>query len=174
MGGVLPYKWEAYCSTNGRCTVGFPYLQGLEARKVQQCKWGAYCRTNWRCTAVLSSRPVGVGFSETLLNNFGADNWENPKGGSQTGLKPQIFRENRGGILPGKSGLFGANWRHFRAGRDLFGADRDQFLCTPQPRGRAEIAPKGPFLARLAPFGLSPPLLSPRLDFPETINNFIW
>ena len=34
--------------------------------------------------------------------------------------------------------------------------------------GRAEIAPKGPFLARLAPFGLSPPLLSPRLDFPDT------
>ena len=31
--------------------------------------------------------------------------------------------------------------------------------------GRAEIAPKGPFLARLAPFGLSPPLLSPRLDY---------
>ena len=27
--------------------------------------------------------------------------------------------------------------------------------------GRAKIAPKGPFLARLAPFGLSPPLLSP-------------
>ena len=33
--------------------------------------------------------------------------------------------------------------------------------------GRAEIALKGPFLARLAPFGLSPPLLSPRLDFPD-------
>ena len=33
--------------------------------------------------------------------------------------------------------------------------------------GRAEIAPKGPFLARLAPFGLSPPLLSPHLDFPD-------
>ena len=29
---------------------------------------GAYCRTNWRCIAVLSSRPVGVGVSETLLN----------------------------------------------------------------------------------------------------------
>ena len=66
MGGVLPYNWEAYCSTNGRCTVGFPFLQGLEARKVQRYKWGAYCRTNWRCTAVLSSRPVGVGVSETL------------------------------------------------------------------------------------------------------------
>ena len=25
MGGVLPYKWEAYCSTNGRCTVAFPF-----------------------------------------------------------------------------------------------------------------------------------------------------
>ena len=37
---VLPYKLEAYCSTNGRCTVGFPFLQGLEAREVQRYKWG--------------------------------------------------------------------------------------------------------------------------------------
>ena len=36
--------------------------------------------------------------------------------------------------------------------------------------GRAEIAPKGPLLARLAPFGLSPPLLSPRLDFLDSWN----
>ena len=66
---VLPYKWEAYCSTNGRCTVGFPFLEGLEARKVQRYngRGGGYCRTNWRCTAVLSSRPVGVGVSETFL-----------------------------------------------------------------------------------------------------------
>ena len=42
MGGVLPHKGEAYCSTNGRCTVGFPCLQGLEARKAQRYKWGAY------------------------------------------------------------------------------------------------------------------------------------
>ena len=34
--------------------------------------------------------------------------------------------------------------------------------------GRAEIDPKGPFLAQLAPFGPSPPLLSPPLDFPES------
>ena len=61
MGGVLPYKWEAYCSTNGRCTVGFPFIQGLGARDVQRYKWGAYCRTNWRCAAVLSPRPVRVG-----------------------------------------------------------------------------------------------------------------
>ena len=66
MGGVLPYKWEASCSTNGRCTVGFPFLRSLEARKVRRYKWGAYCRTNWRCTAVLFRQVVGVGVSETL------------------------------------------------------------------------------------------------------------
>ena len=62
MGGVLQYKWEVYC--------WFPCLQGLEARKVLRYKWGACCRTNWRCTAVLSSRPVAVGVSETLLNSI--------------------------------------------------------------------------------------------------------
>ena len=66
MGGVLPYKWEAYCSTNGRRTAGFPFLRSLEARKVRRYKWGAYCRTNWRCTAVLFRQVVGVGVSETL------------------------------------------------------------------------------------------------------------
>ena len=40
MGGVLPYKWEAYCRTNGRCIVAFPFLQGAEARKAHQYKWG--------------------------------------------------------------------------------------------------------------------------------------
>ena len=60
MGGVLPYKWEAYCSTNERCTVGFSSLQGLEARKVQRYKRGAYCRTKWRCIAALSPGPVGA------------------------------------------------------------------------------------------------------------------
>ena len=66
MGGVLPYKWEAYCSTNGRRIAGFPFLRSLEARKVRRYKWGVYCRTNWRCTAVLFRQVVGVGVSETL------------------------------------------------------------------------------------------------------------
>ena len=66
MGGVLPYKWEAYCSTNGRRIAGFPFLRSLEARKARRYKWGAYCRTNWRCTAVLSRQVVGVGVSKTL------------------------------------------------------------------------------------------------------------
>ena len=51
MRGVLRYKWEAYCATNGRCTAAFPFLQGFEARKAQRYTWGAYCGTNWRCTA---------------------------------------------------------------------------------------------------------------------------
>ena len=66
MGGVLPWKWEAYCSTNGRRTAGFPFLRSLEAGKVWRYKWGGYCRTNWRCTAVLFRQVVGVGVSETL------------------------------------------------------------------------------------------------------------
>ena len=71
MGGVLSCRWEVHCSTNGRCTVGFPFLQGLEATKVQRYKWGAYFRTNWRCTAILSSRPARVGVSDTLLIHRG-------------------------------------------------------------------------------------------------------
>ena len=89
MGGVLPYKWEAYCSTNGRRTAGFPFLRSLEARKVRRYKWGAYCRTNWRCTAVLFRQVVGVGVSKTLPIN-GHNNHEqrclrNPNGGLANG-----------------------------------------------------------------------------------------
>ena len=40
MRGVLPYKWEAYCSTNERCTVGLHSLEGLEARKAQRYNGG--------------------------------------------------------------------------------------------------------------------------------------
>ena len=70
MGGVLPYKWEAYCSINGRRIAGFPFLRSLEARKARRYKWGAYCRTNWRCTDVLFQQVVGVGVSETLPIKF--------------------------------------------------------------------------------------------------------
>ena len=71
MGGVLPYKWETYCRTNGRRTAWCPFIQSIKRRKVQRYKWGAYCRTNWRCIAVLSPRPVGVRVSETLLIHYG-------------------------------------------------------------------------------------------------------
>ena len=53
MGGVLQYKWEVYCwvSLSSR-------LRSQEGPAIQM---------GGRCTAVLSSRPVGVGVSETLL-----------------------------------------------------------------------------------------------------------
>ena len=76
------------------------------------------------------------------------------------GLKPQIFREYQGEILPGKSGLFGTY-------RCFFGADRDQVLLTSQPQGKNRNCPERALLAQLAPFGPSPHLPSPRLDFPR-------
>ena len=90
-------------------------------------------------------------------------------GAHKRGLKPQIFRENGGEILPGKSGLFGANWGLFRADRGLFGADRDQFLRTPQPRGKSRNCPERALFGLIGAFGPSPPLLSPRLDFPDPL-----
>ena len=64
MGGVLQYKWEAYCRVH--------LSSKLRSRNVQRYKWGAYCRTNWRCTAVLIRPVVGVGVSETLpICSFG-------------------------------------------------------------------------------------------------------
>ena len=74
---VLPYKWGAYCRTNGRRTAvqmggaGFPFLRSLEAKKVRRYRWRAYCRTNWRFTAVLFRQVVGVGVSETLPTEYG-------------------------------------------------------------------------------------------------------
>ena len=49
----------------------------------------------------------------------------------KSGLKPQIFKENRGEIKLGESGLFGAD-------RGLFGPNQDQFLHTSQPRGKSK------------------------------------
>ena len=42
MGGVLQYKWEAYCTVQmgGVLLLGFPVLQGLEVRKVQRNNGG--------------------------------------------------------------------------------------------------------------------------------------
>ena len=94
--------------------------------------------------------------------------WGKSKGGlTNGGLSPKFsekiggksFLENRAfsGQIGAISGLVGA-----------FSGPIGTNSSAPHSHGgRAEIAPKGPFLARLAPFGLSPPLLSPRLDFPD-------
>ena len=44
MGGVLRYKWEAYCDTNGRSTDSIPFPQSVGHQ--------TYCNTNWRRTAI--------------------------------------------------------------------------------------------------------------------------
>ena len=70
MGGVLPYKWEAYCSTNGRRIAGFPFLGSLEARKALPYKRGGvlpyklevHCRT-------FSETSRGWGFRNTAQLN---------------------------------------------------------------------------------------------------------
>ena len=59
MGGVLQYKWEAYCRV-------FPFFEAWKPGKYSDTNGGAYYRTNWRCTAVLFRQVVGVGVSETL------------------------------------------------------------------------------------------------------------
>ena len=55
MRGVLPNKWEAHCSTNGRCTVRFAFLKArLRSQEgpgtqmgggVLPYELGVYCRT---------------------------------------------------------------------------------------------------------------------------------
>ena len=51
MGGVLQYKWEAYCRVS--------LSSKLRSQESMAIQMGAYCRTNWRCTAVLFSQVVG-------------------------------------------------------------------------------------------------------------------
>ena len=91
------------------------------------------------------------------------------RGAHKGGLKPQIFRENRGEILPAKSGLFGANRDLFRAYRRLFGADRDQFLRTPQPRGKSKNCPERALFGPIGAFWAKPPFAKPPFGFPRML-----
>ena len=69
MGGALRYKYETYCSTNWRCIVAFPCLQGLEASEARLYKWGVYCGTNWRCTtSTFQASCTGWGFLNSAQN----------------------------------------------------------------------------------------------------------
>ena len=53
MGGVLQYKWEAYCNTHGRSTANIPFPQSVWGTRstathiggVLQCKSEVYCDT---------------------------------------------------------------------------------------------------------------------------------
>ena len=98
-------------------------------------------------------RSQELGKSKRGLTNGGLS----PKFSEKIGQKS--FRENRA-----LSGLIGTFSGAIGAFSGLIGTDSS----APHSRGEAaEIPPKGPFWAQLAPFGLSPRLLSPPLDFPK-------
>ena len=59
MGGVLQYKWEAYCDTNGGSTDSIPFPQSIGAPQALQYKLEAYCDTDQRCIAILFLRSSG-------------------------------------------------------------------------------------------------------------------
>ena len=46
MRGVLRYKWEACCDTNGQSTEIFPFVESSVAPKALQYKLQAYYNTN--------------------------------------------------------------------------------------------------------------------------------
>ena len=95
--------------------------------------------------------------------------WENLNGGSQIwGLSPKFSEkigQNSFGKIRAFSGPIGAFSGSVGAFSGLIGTDSS----APHSRGEAPgIPPKGPFWAQLVPFGLSPCLLSPPLDFPKS------
>ena len=101
------------------------------------------------CRLAVSERPfpepeIAQDFDQTFASRIPVGKIQ--RGAHKRGLKPQIFRENRGEILPGKSGLFGANWRHFRAGRGLIRGRSGPIPLHPTATGEEQKLPrKGPF-----------------------------
>ena len=68
---VLPYKWEAYCRTNGRRIVWVSLSSRFRSQEGPAIEMGGVLPYKLeRCTAVLPSRPVGVLVSETLLKYY--------------------------------------------------------------------------------------------------------
>ena len=71
MGGVLQYKWEAYCDTNGGVLTVFPFTQTVGAPEALRYKLEAYCNTNGSRIAILFREVVVVGVSDILLRKVG-------------------------------------------------------------------------------------------------------
>ena len=114
-------------------------------------------------------------FSEPFLNfeKFGEPSvlqlfLGKSKGGlTKGGLSPK-FSEKIGGKSFLRNRAFSGQIGTFSGPIGAFSGPIGTNSSAPHSHGgRAEIAPKGPFLAHLAPFGPSPPLLSPPLDFPD-------
>ena len=92
------------------------------------------------------------------------------KGGlTKGGLSPR-FSEKIGGKSFLRNRAFSGQIGTFAGPIGAFSGPIGTNSSAPHSHGgRAEIAPKGPFLAQLAPFGPSPPLLSPPFDFPDLL-----
>ena len=108
-------------------------------------------------------RQKGVGHSQLFSVTLGKS-----KGGlTKGGLSPK-FSEKIGGKSFLRNRAFSGQIGTFSGPIGAFSGPIGTNSSAPHSHGgRAEIAPKGPFLAQLAPFGPSPPLLSPPLDFPD-------
>ena len=102
--------------------------------------------------AFLHKTLEGLGKSKRGLTNRGLSLKISEKGGGTSALENRPF-SGLTGAFPESSGLSGPIGTHP--------------LCTSQPRRKSRIGPKGPVLAQLLPFGQSPRLLGPRLDFPK-------
>ena len=90
------------------------------------------------------------------------------KGGLTTGGLSPKFSEKIGGNSFLRNRAFSGQIGTFSGPIGAFSGPIGTISSAPHSHGgKAEIAPKGPFLAQLAPFGPSPPLLSPPLDFPD-------
>ena len=90
------------------------------------------------------------------------------RGLTNGGLSPKFFQKKFGGKSFQENRAFSGQIGAFSGPIGAFsGPIGTNSSARHSHEGRAEIAPKGPFLAQLAPFGPSPPLLSPPLDFPE-------
>ena len=88
------------------------------------------------------------------------------KGAHKRGLTPQTFRENRGEILPGKSGLFGAIGA-FSGPIGAFSGPIGTNSSAPHSRGKSRNCPEGALFGPIGAFQAKPRLLSPSSDFPK-------
>ena len=107
-----------------------------------------------------NSGQLSENISGTSFQNLGKS-----KGGlTKGGLSPK-FSEKIGGKSFLRNRAFSGQIGTFSGPIGAFSGPIGTNSSAPHSHGgRAEIAPKGPFWAQLAPFGPSPPLLSPPLD----------
>ena len=87
-------------------------------------------------------------------------------GASQTGTSAPIFQRRSGGILPAKSGLFGADWGLSRVDRAFSGPIREQLLAL-RATGESRNCPENALFGPVGAFRAKPPFAKPFFGFPR-------